>query len=268
MRVEVLGNVQDGGVPHLGCDCDICEAAREDPRKQKYVGSLIIKENGEEDTVRYLVDASPDMRFQIKGDYLDGVFLSHGHLGHVHGLLYFGTESLDTDKLAVNCTPEMRQFIMNNDPYRILVDRGQVEIHEFSNRDEIEIQGGSIEPRSVIHRYVTTDTVSFMIKGEEKDLYYLSDIDEWTEEAVASVREADIAVIDGTFWDKEEIDRYEEVPHPPIIESMNRFEDSDTEIWFTHLNHTNPALREDSEERRKLEEKGYKVVEKGTTFEI
>lgn len=268
MKIEILGNVQDGGVPHLGCSCEVCEAAREDANKQKYVGAMLVKENGEEDSIQYLIDASPDIRYQIKGEYLDGVFLSHGHLGHTGGILYFGTEALDTDGLAVHCTPEMRNFLMNNDPYRLLVDRGQIDIQEFDNEERINVQGGWIEPRHVLHRYVTTDTTSFMIKGDEKKLYYLSDIDEWTDDAKESVREADIAVVDGTFWSKEEIERYEEVPHPTIQDTMEEFEGDDVEIHFTHLNHTNPVLREESEERKEVEENGFGVVERGQVFEI
>ncbi len=268
MKVEVLGNTQDGGVPHLGCSCELCEAAREDQRKQKYVGSILLKANSNDDSVRYLVDSTPDIRFQIKGDYLDGVFVSHGHLGHIAGLPFFGTESLDTDNLSVYCTPEMRQFIMNNDPFRLLADRNQIEIHERGNGDEVDIQGGTVEFRNILHRYVNTDKVSFMIQGEERKLYYMTDIDQWTDEAIENVKEADIAIIDGTFWSKEEIDRYEEVPHPTIQETMEMFEDTDTEIHFIHLNHTNPALREDTPERKEVEERGFNVVERGDEFEI
>ncbi|MFB6190835.1 MAG: MBL fold metallo-hydrolase [Candidatus Nanohaloarchaea archaeon] len=268
MRVEVLGNVQDGGVPHLGCECDVCEAAREDPREQRYVGALMLKETSDDNTVRYLIDATPDIRFQIKGDYLDGVFVSHGHLGHVAGLPFFGTECLDTDDLPVYCTPEMRQFLMNNDPFRLLSDRNQIEINEVKNGEKVEIQGGSVEIRNVLHRYVNTDTVSFMIQGEEEKLFYMSDIDEWTGETIESVKEADIAIVDGTFWDKQELDRYEEVPHPTIEDTMDRMEDFDTDIYFIHMNHTNPVLREGTEEREEMQARGFDIVEKGDTFEI
>ena len=268
MKVEILGNVQDGGVPHLGCSCDVCEAAREDANKQKYVGSLMVKENSNEDTVRYLIDVSPDIRFQIKGDYLDGVFLAHGHLGHIGGLPFMGTEGLDANGLSVHCSEEMENFIMKNDPFRLMVDRGQIELRTFTDGDEVDIQGGTIETRKVQHRHVNTDSTSFMIKGGEKKLYYVSDIDEWTEDSIRSVEEADIAIIDGTFWSENEIDRYEEVPHPTIRDSMEKFADIDTEIHFTHLNHTNPALREDSPERKEVEQNGFGVVERGQVFDL
>ena len=51
-------------------------------------------------------------------------------------------------------------------------------------------------------------------------------------------------------------------------ETMHKAQDWDTEIIFTHLNHTNPALRPDTEERQELEERGFKVAERGMEFEI
>ncbi len=268
MKVEVLGNVQDGGVPHLGCDCDVCEKAREDPREQRYISSLLLKENSNDDTVRYLIDATPDIRQQIDGHYLDGVFLTHGQPGHMSGLLYFGKESMDISSLPVYATEKTRNFLMKNDPIRYLIDRENIVVKEVEDREEQLLQGGTLEARSLDHRHVNTDCVSFMIKGEDKTLFYLSDTDEMTEKIVESIEEADIAIVDGTFWSKDEIERYEEVKHPTIKSMIERFSDLDTDIYFTHLNHTNPALRENSEERHQLESRGFNVVRKGDEFEI
>ncbi len=268
MRVEVLGNVQDGGVPHLGCDCDICEEARADPRKQKYVSSLLLRENGDEDTVRYLIDATPDIRAQIKGDYLDGVFIAHADLGHITGLQFLGEEGKDADHVSVHCNGRVEDYMMKNDPYRLLIDRGNIQIHSFEEGDTAELQGGEIEARSIEHPQVGHPTTSYRIEGKKKVLYYISDITAWNERIIESIKEADIAVIDGTFWSKDEIDRYDEVPHPTIQDSMERMKSFDTEIYFTHLNHTNPALREESPEREELEDKGFNVAEKGMEFEL
>jgi hypothetical protein len=102
-----------------------------------------------------------------------------------------------------------------------------------------------------------------MIRGSKRTLYYLSDIDEWTENALDNVRAADIAIVDGTFYDRDEIDRYDEVPHPCIRKTIELTEDFETDIKFTHLNHTNPALRKDSQERREIQNRGFQVVKTG-----
>jgi pyrroloquinoline quinone biosynthesis protein B len=268
MKVEILGTVQDGGVPHLGCSCGICEEARNKCEKQRYNASVLLKENTEEDSIRYLIDATPDIRYQINGDYLDGVFISHGHLGHITGLLHFGEEALDADMIPVHVTDKTADYLNSNDPYRLLIDKNNIDVREFNDGDTQSLQGGKIEARESEHTGVQTDSLSFMIHGEEKKLFYMSDIHSWTEKTLDCVSEADIAIIDGTFWNEEEIDRYHEVPHPVMKETMHLTEDWNTEIVFTHLNHTNPALRPDSEERKELEERGFKVAERGMEFEI
>jgi pyrroloquinoline quinone biosynthesis protein B len=268
MRVEVLGNVQDGGVPHLGCECEVCEDARENPEERKYISSLLLKENEKEDSARYLIDASPDARMQVGTQYIDGVFIPLATLGHLTGLQYFGPEGPDAKELSVYCCEDVKDFMMKNDPYRLLIDRDNLEVHNFSDGEEIEVQGGSVESIQFYHKHVNYDTTGYMIKGENKKLFFLDDITEFTPEIVEAIEEADIAVIDGTFWSEDEIDRYEEVPHPPIRRSLDQFEDLDTKIYFTHLNHTNPVLREDSEQRDEVEDRGFHVAEEGFEFKL
>jgi pyrroloquinoline quinone biosynthesis protein B len=268
LKIEVLGSVQDGGVPHLSCDCDVCKPARRDSEKVRYVHSIMLRENGDDDSVRYLIGASPDIRFQIKGDYIDGIFLSHNHLGDITGLLWLGQSSMNSSGVPVYCTEDIEDYMMKNDPFRLLIDRGNIDINNIEPDSGIKIQGGIVEPREVINRGDYADTLSFMITGEDKKLYYVTDLDEWTEDAVESVKEADIAIVDGCFWSSGEINRYEEVPHPTVENTIELMKDFDTEIYFTHMNHTNPILRENSEERKKVEENGFKVLEEGMEFTL
>jgi pyrroloquinoline quinone biosynthesis protein B len=50
------------------------------------------------------------------------------------------------------------------------------------------------------------------------------------------------------------------VPHPLITETMDRLAGSPAEVYFTHLNHTNPALDPDSQERWTIESRGFHVA--------
>jgi pyrroloquinoline quinone biosynthesis protein B len=267
MKLEVIGNVQDGAVPHLSCDCEVCEEARE-KEEPMFVNSILLKENDNDSSVRYLFGASPDIRLQIKGDYLDGVFVSDTHLGDITGLLWFGRASANYSGIPVYGTGDIRDFIMKNDPYRLLIDRDNIKLEEVEDGDEVELQGASVEIREVIEHGDYADSLSFMIKGEEKKVYYATDLDKWTQDAVNAVEEADIAIVDGCFWSDDEIERYEEVPHPTVQDTMDQFEDCETEIYLTNMNHTNPILREGSEERKEVEENGFQIVERGMEFEV
>lgn len=268
MKVEVLGNAQDGGVPHLECGCKVCSAARENPEEVRRNASIMVKQNDEDGSIRYLIDATPDVRYQIKGDYLDGVFISHGHLGHITGLLQFGEEGCNKTDLPLYVTDKTENYIRKNDPFRLMVDKGNVEIINFNDGNELDIKGGCIEAYEAEHKRVNTDTLCFMISGRDKKLFYISDIHEWTEKTLNLIQEADIAIVDGTFWNEEEIERYEEVPHPVMKETMHITEDWDTDVYFTHLNHTNPAMMGTSEERKEIDERGFGVVEEGMEFHL
>lgn len=266
MKAKILGTAQDGGIPHLGCECDACSVARTDRSKQRFTASL--KVYNEEKGVNYLFDATPDIRFQVEDTYIDGIFLGHGELGTITGLLYLGKESINANMVPVHCTASVEQFLEDNYAFRLLIDRNNIVVNRFGNGDPVEMMGLTVTPLSVVHRYVPTDTHAFMIDSGNKKLLYMTDIDYWTDEALQYVEDADIALIDGTFWSEEEIDRFERVPHPPIKESIEKLQDVDTEIYFTHLNHTNPVLDPDSDERGQVEDAGFHIAEEGMELDL
>lgn len=268
MKLEVLGSIQDGGAPHLGCKCDICESTRENPGFQRLISSLLLKENDEEDSATYLIEATPDIRRQIDGNFLDGVFIPHANLGPIGGIEFFGEEGLEANMLTTYCNEDTEHYLMNNDPYRKMIDRGNLELQRFEDGEKQQLQGAEIEALSFEHPHLGHQATAYKIHGNGKTVFYLPDTNEWTKRQLEEIEEADIAIIDGTFWSDNEIDRYDEVPHPTIEESIVRFKNTDTDIYFTHMNHTNPVLRKDSSEREELEEAGFNVAVKGMEFDL
>ena len=63
-----------------------------------------------------------------------------------------------------------------------------------------------------------------------------------------------------------------DIPHPFIVESMDRLQSLDavekSKIHFIHLNHTNPALKPDSNAEQKIIENGFHVAEQGQIFDF
>jgi pyrroloquinoline quinone biosynthesis protein B len=83
----------------------------------------------------------------------------------------------------------------------------------------------------------------------------------------------DIALVDGTFWSASELppERQGKVPHPPVALSLEMLgprvaEAGDPQVYFIHLNHTNPVHREDSEEYQRIIELGWGVCTQGHQF--
>jgi len=94
----VLGTGQDAGKPQIGVHSDPAWA---DPSQSALAVSLGLIDRSAE--ARYIFDASPDMKHQLywldqlddgRGFALDGIFLTHGHMGHYLGLAHLGREAM------------------------------------------------------------------------------------------------------------------------------------------------------------------------------
>ena len=84
MRLTILGSGTSHGIPVIGCRCRVCRSS--DPRNQRMRSSLYIEGRAGE---RAVIDTGPEFRLQaIRAGItkLDGVFLTHAHADHVHGL--------------------------------------------------------------------------------------------------------------------------------------------------------------------------------------
>ena len=113
--------------------------------------------------------------------------------------------------------------------------------------------------------------------GPSFSLVYIPDIDKWErwkKDINEVILENDYILIDGTFFGDGEIPNrsMEEIPHPFIIESMERFgnlsEKEKSKVHFIHLNHTNPALNNESIERKNIILKGFKVSLRDEKFKL
>jgi pyrroloquinoline quinone biosynthesis protein B len=132
----------------------------------------------------------------------------------------------------------------------------------------------SIVAHVVPHRGELTDTVAFEVRGPERRLLYVPDIDRWEKwdrtlgEAVASV---DIALLDGTFHDAKELPdrKLEDIPHPLIPHTIEMLGAAGRgKVWFTHMNHSNEAADTAGPARRAIERAGYGVASDGQVFPL
>ncbi|WP_439533377.1 MBL fold metallo-hydrolase [Polymorphobacter sp.] len=88
MQVTILGCGTSSGVPRLGGpdgagDWGLCDPTN--PRNRRRRVSILIDHQG----TRLLVDTGPDLREQLLAAriaHLDGVFLTHDHADHCHGI--------------------------------------------------------------------------------------------------------------------------------------------------------------------------------------
>ena len=276
--LKILGVVQDGGFPHLGNNKTCCENIQQ----KKFVTSIMLINNKNNES--YLFDASPDINEQLNfmGDRINkdlkGIFLTHAHIGHYTGLMFFGREALNSNLINVFAMPRMKKFLETNGPWSQLVKLNNInliQIHSesvFSLSDQIRIT-----PFEVPHRGEFSETVGYKIHGPNKTALFIPDIDKWylwEKSIVDEIREVDYALIDATFYDSKEVNYRDisEIPHPFVIETMSLFKNSSkkekSKIYFIHLNHTNPLLDEKSKEFNDIINKGYNVAYEGLELNL
>ena len=276
--LKILGVVQDGGMPHLGNNKTCCENIKQD----KYVTSLMLMNN--ENNESFLFDASPDINKQLNfmGDRikkdLKGIFLTHAHIGHYTGLMYFGREALNSKLVNVYAMPRMKKFLEENGPWSQLVSLQNISIIELSNESKISIDSNVIvQPVEVPHRAEFSETVGYKIYGPNKTALFIPDIDKWylwEKSIIDEIKQVDYAIIDATFYDSKEVNYRDisEIPHPFVTESMDLFDSIDikekNKIYFIHLNHTNPLINKDSDQYKLVISKGYNVAEEGMKLNL
>ena len=82
----------------------------------------------------------------------------------------------------------------------------------------------------------------------------------------------DIAILDGSFYQNGEIPGRDmsEIPHPFIIETIDLMKKISeiSDIFFIHLNHTNPALVQDSNAQKNIFKAGFKITEFGQMISL
>lgn len=293
-RVVVLGIAQDGGMPQTGCDCSHCSAARRNPALARHVASLAIvvpQKTPQADHV-YLVDATPDLPAQIEAIHVfrhhpqgkvdrvpvDGALLTHAHIGHYLGLAHFGFESLNTRSIPVWASPRMAAYLRANGPWSQLVRLDNIALHEFQPGQPFDLEAGvTVKPIQVPHRDEYSDTMAFVIRGPKQTLLYMPDTDSWTAwpkplTDVLRDEKVDIALLDGTFYSPDELpDRdVTKIKHPLITSTMDLLEPlvkaGKVRVYFTHLNHSNPAFEKDGAARRAIEARGFRVAEEGAAI--
>ena len=282
--ITILGIAQDGGYPHIGCQKQCCKDYYSGKNKRKNVVSLGLVDL--ENQQKWLFDATPDMHIQLASlennhlknkAIIDSVFLTHAHIGHYTGLMYFGREAYGKQNIPVFAMPKMATFLEENGPWSQLVDLNNISLIKLKQDSIIKLNNKlMVTPFKVPHRDEFSETVGYKIQGAKKSALFIPDIDKWHKwkrNIVEEVKQVDYAFLDASFYKDGELKRpMSEIPHPFIIETIQLFENKalsvKNKIIFIHFNHTNPALQENSKERKVLKKQGFNFATEGDNYEL
>jgi pyrroloquinoline quinone biosynthesis protein B len=233
---------------------------------------------------RWLIDATPALPQQLAqlasatppriDAGLDGVLLTHAHMGHYTGLIHLGQEAANLHQVPVWVMPRMRALLENSRPWEGLVRQGNIRLLDLEAERSVQLAPDLVvTPIRVPHRDEYSETVAFYVAGPTRKALWLPDIDawdDWDQDLALVLDGVDIAWVDGTFFDDQELPGRDlrRIRHPRIRETMERLaglpEAVRARVRFVHLNHSNPVLDPESEPFRSVYKAGFKVAQQGT----
>ena len=157
----LLGTLQDAGAPQLNCNKKCCQGLFEQADSARRVSSLGLLDFNTQK--KYLFDATPDISKQLHAlkkaspiatsSIVDGIFLTHAHIGHYTGLMYLGKEAVNETEVSVFAMPKMSSFISNNGPWSQLVTNRNIVLQPLVANQAISLSPTlQVTPFLVPHR--------------------------------------------------------------------------------------------------------------------
>ncbi len=275
--VMVLGIAQDAGYPQMNCKKECCTATWSNTELQRTTSCLAIVDPTTNE--QWIIDATPNIKEQLQllksateTEKVDGVLLTHAHMGHYTGLMHFGREVMGTNGIPVFAMPRMKTFLEENGPWSQLVELENIRLQKLKSDSTINLNENiKVKPFLVPHRDEFSETVGYEIMINNKSLIFIPDIDKWEKwetNITELIKKVDYAFLDATFYKNGELKRdMSEIPHPFVEESMELFSKlSDTDkqkVHFIHFNHTNLLLIEGSIAQKEVLKKGFNLTKEG-----
>ena len=298
MQVRVLGAGAGGGFPQWNCNCANCSGIRNGSIKgqKRTQSSIAVSADGRK---WVLFNASPDIRTQleqfpeshpregIRDTGIKAIILIDSQIDHTTGLLML-RES--TSPLEIYCSEMVRQDLTTGFPlFNMLSHYCGVNHHpipldgcsfQIPGFEELRFYSHSLKskaPPYSPHRHDPHDGDNIGVVIEEvstgKKIYYAPGLGEIEPHVREAIRNADCILVDGTFWQHDEMERAGistkralEMGHLPQSEPggmMEELQDVRARKILIHINNTNPILNENSIERKRLEDSGIEVAHDG-----
>ncbi len=304
MRVRVLGAAAGGGFPQWNCNCRNCDGVRKGslratPRTQSSIAVSA-------DNINWILfNASPDLLAQyksfaelqpartIRDTAIRSVVLMDAQIDHTTGLLMLR----EGRPLEIYCTDMVREDLSTGNPlFKILGHYCGVNWHEVPTgrgntfpvigAEELTftaVPSKSNAPPYSPHRDnpLEGDNIGMRIADPRsgKVLFYAPGLGEIEPHLKPFLEEADVLMVDGTFWTDDEMIRLglskkhaRDIGHLPqsgaggMIEVLKPLKAS--RKILIHINNTNPILDEDSDERRQLADAGIEVAYDGMDVKL
>lgn len=282
--IYILGVAQDAGFPQAGCYRPHCMPGWNDPERKITATSLGLIDPSSKK--KYIFEATPDLPEQLflleqeapSDDFsLNGIFITHAHIGHYTGLMYLGREAMGAHGLPIYVMPKMEQYLRENGPWSQLIALNNISLMPLRNDRSEVLNNLKVTPFLVPHRDEFSETVGYSIQGPKKTALFIPDINKWSqwkENILERIQLVDYALIDATFYDNNELPGRDmsKIPHPFVVETMAILSllprEQREKVWFIHMNHTNPLLNSNSDQAQEVRAQGFNIASTGLRLKL
>ena len=302
MKILVLGSGAGGGFPQWNCNCRLCAGQRQGglSAHARTQSSIAISADG---VSWVLLNASPDIGEQIRrhpqlhprhglrDTPIKAVVLMDAQIDHVTGLLSLREgpcidlyttpcvfEDLTTSLPLLNVLQHYCGTRWHMLPVAGNRASATFEIEGFPSLRFTALAIPGVAPPYSPHRreQVVGDNIALLIEdlADGRRLFYSPGLAEVGEHELHWMRNADCLLVDGTFWEEEEMRHAglssktaTEMGHLPQLASAARAGMVDvmktasaSRKVLIHINNSNPILDEASAQRRVLDSHGIEVA--------
>ena len=225
-KLYFLGTGTSGGVPSLGCTCEVCKSS--DPHDSRLRTAAMI----ETASTRLLIDCGPDIRQQLMDKEfrrIDGVLVTHSHYDHVGGVddlrpyCTLGDIDLYANSQAVRAIKQMMYYCFTD---RLYPGVPRLRLNTIYPHKPLIIGDIQVMPVEVVHDKLPI--LGFRIGS----LAYITDIKYIDNANMELIRGVDCLVVSALRWEK---------PHHSHFLVSDALKLSRAigakETWLTHLTH-------------------------------
>jgi pyrroloquinoline quinone biosynthesis protein B len=292
VHIRVLGAAAGGGFPQWNCSCSNCRRLRQGrfhghPRTQ---AQLAISTN---DTNWFLLNASPDLRYQIecfpplhphtshvRHSPITGVVLPSAEVDAALGLLLLR----ESQPFTVYATNAVRQILISDNSLFQVLRRQADQVRWISVLPGVpfalgdsgieclpvstdggfpgfvsEVRVNDFEPAEAV--------LGMFLEHSGRRVALFPGASRVRPEWLEQFKTCDVVFFDGTFWSEDELIRLQgsgktarQMGHQPVADSLRALAGIKARKIFIHINNTNPMLDEDSEEFRKVRDAGWEIA--------
>ncbi len=229
MKVTLLGTGTSGGVPSLGCDCEVCRS--KNPKDKRFRSAALV----ETGTTRLLIDAGPDIRqelLRVPFRKIDGVLLTHIHYDHVGGIddlrpfCIFGDINIYADDTVTEALPHTMPYCFPENPKELYPGAPRLNLHTIYPHEHYRVGDIDFLPVRVMHDKMPILGYRF---GK---FAYITDMKSMNDEEYAYLEGVEVLVVNALRFDK---------PHhshqlvADAVEVSRRIGAKKT--YFTHVTH-------------------------------